>query len=116
LHDLYFKEASTPSPSLTMPAKKKPNPDQHAADWRTTDELEIHRRVQRAIEEKHSVTNLTPEHPVFSNFAVRSPTGMTYEVEIRNLTGRSFSCTCPDFRTNGMASAPASTSRPRSSA
>ncbi len=85
-----------------MPARKKPKPEPSAADWRTTDELEIHRRVQRAIDEKHSVTNLTPKHPVFSNFAVRSPTGMTYQVEIRDLAGRSFSCTCPDFRTNGL--------------
>jgi hypothetical protein len=85
-----------------MSAKKKPKSEQHAADWRTTDELEIQRRVQRAIDEKHSVINLTPEHPVFSNFTVRSPTGMTYQVEIRDLAGRSFSCTCPDFRTNGL--------------
>lgn len=73
-----------------------------ASDWRTTDQDEILRRVQRAIDEKHSVANLHPEHPVFSNFAVNSPSGMNYQVEIRDLKDRIFSCTCPDFRTAGL--------------
>lgn len=85
-----------------MSAKKKPKSEPNAADWRTTDEIEIQRRIQRAIDEKHSISNLTPEYAIFSNFAVRSPTGMTYHVEIRDLTQRAFSCTCPDFRTNGL--------------
>jgi hypothetical protein len=53
-------------------------------------------------DEKHSITNLHPEHPVFSSFAVKSPSGMTYQVEIRDLKERSFSCNCPDFRTAGL--------------
>jgi hypothetical protein len=73
-----------------------------ATDWRTTDQDEILRRVQRAREEKHSITNLDPERPVFSTFAVKSPSGMTYQVEIRDLNERAFSCTCPDFRTAGL--------------
>ena len=91
-------------PDKKSPKKKKPNsiPVPPAGDWRTTDQDEIHRRTQRAIDEKHSVTNLHPEHPVFSNFAVKSPSGMTYQVEIRDLKERSFSCTCPDFRRNGL--------------
>jgi hypothetical protein len=72
------------------------------SDWRTTDQDEILRRVQRARDEKHSITNLRPEFPVFSTFAVKSPSGMTYQVEIRDLAARSFSCTCPDFRTAGL--------------
>jgi len=81
-------------------AKKLPVPPAH--DWRTTDQDEIHRRTQRAIDEKHSVRNLDPEHPLFSTFAVGSPSGMTYQVEIRDLADRAFSCTCPDFRRNGL--------------
>jgi hypothetical protein len=65
-----------------MPAKKKKPAVTliPASDWRTTDQDEILRRVQRAIDEKHSLANLHPEHPVFSNFAVKSPSGMDYQV------------------------------------
>jgi len=85
-------------------AKKKTTsiPLPTANDWRTTDQDEILRRTQRAIDEKHSIKNLVPEHPVFSNFSVQSPSGMIYQVEIRDLADRGFSCTCPDFRINGL--------------
>ncbi len=73
-----------------------------AGDWRSTDEQEILRRVQRARDEKHSVTPLDDTHPILSRFDVRSPSGMTYQVEIRDPAGRAFSCTCPDFRTAGL--------------
>lgn len=73
-----------------------------ATDWRTTDQDEILRRIQRARDEKHSISNLHPEHPVISTFAVKSPSGMTYQVEIRDVKDRAFSCTCPDFRTAGL--------------
>lgn len=90
-----------------MPAKKaaqrkaaaNPIP---AADWRTTDQDEILRRTQRARDEKYSISNLHPEHPVFSTFSVKSPSGMIYQVEVRDIKGRSFSCSCPDFRTAGL--------------
>ena len=91
-----------------MPAKKAAKKKAAAAipvptsDWRTTDQDEILRRVQRARDEKHSITSLRPEFPVFSTFAVKSPSGMTYQVEIRDLATRGFSCTCPDFRTAGL--------------
>jgi hypothetical protein len=85
-------------------AKKKPStiPLPSAGDWRSTDEIEILRRIQRAREEKHAISNLNPEHPIFSTFAVKSPSGMTYQVEVRDVATRSFSCTCPDFRTAGL--------------
>ncbi len=84
-------------------AKKKSAPIPIAAtDWRTTDHDEILRRVQRARDEKHSISNLHPEHPICSTFAVKSPSGMIYQVEIRDLKDRAFSCTCPDFRTAGL--------------
>lgn len=73
-----------------------------AGDWRSTDEVEILRRIQRAREEKHAISNLNAEQPIFSTFAVKSPSGMTYQVELRDLATRAFSCTCPDFRTAGL--------------
>ena len=73
-----------------------------AHDWRTSDQDEINRRILRAREEKPRVRNLTPEHPVFSNFDVHSASGMNYEVEIRDLAERRFVCTCTDFRINGL--------------
>jgi hypothetical protein len=84
-------------------AKKKTAPSPiPAADWRTTDQDEILRRIQRARNEKHSIFNFHPEHPVFSNSAVRSPSGMIYQIEIRDLADRAVSCTCPDFHTAGL--------------
>ncbi len=84
-------------------AKKKTAPIPiSATDWRTTDQDEILRRIQRARDEKHAISNLHPEHPIFSNFSVKSPSGMVYQVEIRDLKDRAVSCTCPDFRTAGL--------------
>lgn len=74
----------------------------HPTDWRTTDQEEILRRNRRAREEKHAVKNLNPQEPIFSCFEVKSPSGMTYQVEIRDVFHRFFSCTCPDFRTAGL--------------
>ena len=71
-------------------------------DWRTTDADELAKRRLRAREERHRITNLDPAHPVFSNFEVRSPSGMTYRAEIRDVASRQFSCTCTDFRINGL--------------
>lgn len=71
-------------------------------NWRTTDTDEIHRRRQRAREESFVISNLTPEHPLFSNFRVKSASGQTYLVEIRDLQSRISGCDCVDFRTNGL--------------
>ncbi len=71
-------------------------------DWRTTDADELAKRNLRAREERHRITNLDPTHPIFSNFEVRSPSGMTYRAEIRDVASRQFSCTCTDFRINGL--------------
>ena len=72
------------------------------SDWRTTDEQEVLKRQVRAREERPRVTNLTPEHRVFSAFRVDSTSGMSYRVEIRDLAARTFHCTCTDFRINGL--------------
>ncbi len=71
-------------------------------DWRTSDDDEIARRRQRAQTEQLRVANLDPQYPVFSNFKVRSGSGLDYQVEIRSISRRRFSCTCVDFRINAL--------------
>ncbi len=72
-------------------------------DWRSTDEQEVARRQIRALEAPPAVRNLTPKHRIFSNFEVTSPeSGLTYFVEIRDLAGRDFHSTSPDFAHNGL--------------
>lgn len=82
-----------------MPA----TPTRSAHDWRTTDQDEIERRRERARDESPQIENRTPNHPIFGNFRVKSPSGFTYDVEIRDLAERHFACTCVDFRINGLA-------------
>jgi superfamily II DNA or RNA helicase len=71
-------------------------------NWRTTDEDEVARRRQRAQTESLRVRNLDSRFPIFSNFAVKSESGLTYSVEIRSLSQRRFSCNCVDFRINAL--------------
>ena len=71
-------------------------------DWRTTDADEVNKRRLRAREESFTISNLDPQHPVFSNFRVASGSGLTYSVEIRDVRQRQFACDCVDFRTNGL--------------
>ena len=71
-------------------------------DWRTTDEQELLKRRVRAEEETFRITNRDPEFSVFTNFDVRSESGMTYSVEIRDWSAGGHACTCTDFRINGL--------------
>ncbi|MGO8675946.1 MAG: DEAD/DEAH box helicase [Limisphaerales bacterium] len=71
-------------------------------NWRTTDEEEINRRRARAQREDFRISNIDARHPIFSNFRVSSGSGMTYSVEIRDVSGRHFACDCVDFRINGL--------------
>src|SRR6266487_1292468 len=71
-------------------------------DWRTTDQDEIERRRVRARTEDFQIRNTDSRHPIFSNFDVQSGSGLTYSVEIRDLTQRQFACECVDFRINGL--------------
>lgn len=73
-----------------------------AHNWRTTDEDEVNRRRLRAREEDFLVSNLDPRFPIFSNFSVKSGSGLAYSVEIRDVKGRQFACDCVDFRINGL--------------
>jgi hypothetical protein len=71
-------------------------------DWRTTDEDEINRRRLRARTESFDITNSDATHPIFSNFQVKSGSGLTYSVEVRDVHQRQFDCECVDFRINGL--------------
>ncbi len=73
-----------------------------AGDWRTTDQDEINRRRLRARQEQPRIRNLDPRHHVFSNFEVGSKSGMTYQVEIRDIARRQFHSTTVDFQINGL--------------
>ena len=73
-----------------------------AHDWRTTDADEINRRRLRAQTERFVIRNPDPGDPVFASFRVESATGMTYSVEIRDVTTRRFACECVDFSANGL--------------
>jgi hypothetical protein len=71
-------------------------------NWRTSDEDEVNRRRVRAQSEDFKITNSDSAHPIFSNFRVRSSSGLTYSVEIRSVRERHFACECVDFRVNGL--------------
>jgi superfamily II DNA or RNA helicase len=71
-------------------------------NWRTTDEEEIAKRRYRAKAEELRVKNSTPRFPIFSNFTVKSGSGLIYSVEIRSVARRQFSCNCVDFRINAL--------------
>jgi superfamily II DNA or RNA helicase len=73
-----------------------------AYNWRTTDADEMNRRRERAREESFVISNTTPEHPIFSTFRVKSASGQTYLVELRDLQSGNSTCDCVDFRTNGL--------------
>ncbi len=73
-----------------------------AHNWRTSDEDEINRRRWRAQTESFTIANRDARHPVFSNFHVKSGSGLTYSVEVRDLSKRQFTCQCVDFRINGL--------------
>ena len=88
--------------SRTTGTRKPAPPLPPPTDWRTTDADELARRRLRAREESHLITNLDAAQPIFTNFEVRSPSGMSYRAEIRDLATRQFSCTCTDFRINGL--------------
>lgn len=62
-------------------------------------QTQIERRRERAREEIKKIVN-RGNHPLFSQFEITSISGRTYRVEIRSLTERRNSCTCPDYQTN----------------
>ena len=85
--------ANAPQSAVTLPP---------ADDWRTSDQDEVNRRRLRAREEAPRIVNRDERFPIFSNFEVHSPSGVTYVAEILDLASRQFSCECVDFRVNGL--------------
>jgi superfamily II DNA or RNA helicase len=60
---------------------------------------QIERRRKRGMEDLARIVN-RGRHPVYSNFEVTSTSERAYTVQIRSLTERLNTCTCPDYRTN----------------
>jgi superfamily II DNA or RNA helicase len=60
---------------------------------------QIERRRQRGLEDLAKIVN-RGRHPVYSSFEVTSTTDRTYTVQIRSLSERVNTCTCPDYRTS----------------
>ena len=54
------------------------------------------------MHERPVVRALTPQFGVFGDFHVASASGLTYEVEIRDISARQFACTCADYRQNRL--------------
>lgn len=93
--------AKKSSGAVAKPFPSPPSPPS-AHNWATTDDDEIARRRWRALEEPFHIANIDAGFPIYSNFRVRSGSGMTYLVELRDLATRAFSCQCVDFRINGL--------------
>jgi superfamily II DNA or RNA helicase len=60
---------------------------------------QIERRRKRGLEELTKIVN-RGQHPVYSTFEVASISERAYTVQIRSLTERLNTCTCPDYCTN----------------
>ncbi len=71
--------------------------------WVTTDEDEIRLRQWRAANERMDIQPLDGAAAWFGVFAIGPKTTLNpYRVEIRSLIRRENSCTCPDFKVNGL--------------
>src|SRR5215469_18075173 len=70
--------------------------------WKTSDTDEIALRQWRGRTEIAKIEALEPKFGPCGTFRVRSATGGLYEVEIRDLAGRTNSCGCIDHRVNGL--------------
>jgi hypothetical protein len=70
--------------------------------WKSSDADEIELRRWRGRTEIAEIEALEPTLGPFGVFRTRSSTGGLYEVEIRDLGGRTNSCGCIDHRVNGL--------------
>src|SRR5271165_297183 len=70
--------------------------------WKTSDDDEIRLRQWRGQADLAKIEALEPQFGPFGAFRVRSTTGCSYDVEIRDLVGRINSCGCVDHRVNGL--------------
>ncbi|MEI8123202.1 MAG: SNF2-related protein, partial [bacterium] len=71
--------------------------------WNTTDEDEIRMRQYRAANEPMDIQALDKDDAYYSTYALSAKTTLNpYRVEIRSLDRCENTCTCPDFRVNGL--------------
>ncbi len=70
--------------------------------WNTTDSDEIERRRWRGRTEPMEIVSEEPAQGAYATFRVRSESGRSYCVEIRDLGRKHNSCTCRDFETGGL--------------
>jgi SNF2-related domain/Helicase conserved C-terminal domain len=70
--------------------------------WKTSDADEIELRRWRGRTEISKIEALEPKFGLYGTFRVHSSTGGVYDVEIRDLAGRTNSCGCIDHRINGL--------------
>lgn len=71
--------------------------------WLSTDEDEIQVRRFRAATELMDIQGLDKGEGYYSSFAVRAKSTLNpYRVEIRSLDRHENTCSCPDFRVNGL--------------
>ena len=92
---------------MASSAKRKTKPTRQATyrSWETTDQDEIKLRQKRAADEAMRIKAITPSTHPFTDYQVTRQTGTersTYTVELRSLKERINTCTCPDFRKNGL--------------
>lgn len=90
---------------VKKPSKKKTTGPKLPAqgNWHTSDQDEINRRRQRAIDEDFSfLADSANSHPVFGNYEVASSSGNQYQVQLRALDPPLQTCSCRDFLTNGL--------------
>ncbi|MBV9287418.1 MAG: DEAD/DEAH box helicase [Hyphomicrobiales bacterium] len=88
----------TKKPSKARKVLQKPQ----ILGWKTSDSDEIELRRWRGRTEIGRIEALEPKLGPYGTFRVCSSGGGPYEVEIRDLKGRTNSCGCADHRVNGL--------------
>jgi superfamily II DNA/RNA helicase len=98
-----FTEISGMNKKIKIHAKKALQKAPAPQGWATTDEDEIRMRQYRAATEAMDIAPLDKKEPYYSRFTVRAKSTLNpYCVEIRTLDRYENTCSCPDFRVNGL--------------
>ncbi len=90
--------AMTKKPTKARKVLEKPQ----ILGWKTSDSDEIELRRWRGRTEIAKIEALEPKLGPSGTFRASSSAGGPYEVEIRDLAGRTNSCSCVDQRVNGL--------------
>jgi SNF2 family DNA or RNA helicase len=84
----------------TNPKSKKIPPSSSPALTSNDDELEF--REKRGRNEDMRIEPLQKHHFPFVSYSIQGQTGINYTVEIRSLSNKINSCSCPDFQINTL--------------